>query len=180
MAADKEEALKAIRDANPKWPERLVRYAYEIMPTSYDYAYPAGSQQQAYAIADFKHRWMLWAISINVMPDDTPVPPKPLGTVDMLSGRMIQPTVQRNALSRGVVTQPVEYVAPMALSVIMRNGMWPPKKDSVGEKIWQVAERLKTELGSVPSVEDLVTACVTDGVTEGVESEYNRWIRYIA
>lgn len=180
MAFDRTEALKEVQKANPKWPLRLAKYAVEIMPTSYSYAYPQGSQQEAYAIADHKYRWTLWAISINILPDDTPLPPAPQGKVDMYSNRVERPVAQRSAVSRGALVQPVEFVPPPSLSVVMRNGVWPPKKDSNAEKIWQAAEQLRAANGRVPAQDELMQAVSEQGLAGEVTGEYPKWLKYIA
>jgi hypothetical protein len=98
----------------------------------------------------------------------------------MYSNRTERPVAQRSAVSRGVVAAPVDFVPPPSLSVVMRNGVWPPKKDSDAEKIWQAAEQFRATNNRVPAQEELMQAVSEQGLAGQVAGEYPRWIKYIA
>lgn len=174
---DKDEILEAIRDANPLWLPRLVNAAYQMMPTSYTYAFDEGSPQYDYAEADHLHNWTTWAVSIGVLPEDTEIPPAPAGTLDASKARRVSAPQVRGATQSAA---PAAYYMPAALSVAQRNGVWPPKKDSAGERIWQLCEQLKTSLARLPTVQEVQALEAAAALTESIPSEYQRWCKYVA
>lgn len=77
MLQKKEQAIEAIRAANPKWSDKHVRYAYEMMPSTAAVYFQEGTVEHAYHKALHAHNWTKWAVEMNLVPEDTPIPPAP-------------------------------------------------------------------------------------------------------
>lgn len=167
----KEEAIAAIAAANPKWSEKHVAYAYELMPTSTAIYYEKGTKQHQDAHAHWLHKWTRWAIEMGLMPDDTVIPPDP-GQPDSNFTR------RRNRLIEGPnpTTATGKSDAPKPPS---NSGVQAPREGTVGKKIWDVCDEVTIKHGREAKVEEVLEVAKSRGLNEGnTKTEFSRWRKF--
>lgn len=172
MPSRKEEALAAISAANPKWSTKHVSYAYEMMPTSNEAYYEKGTSQRDQARAYWLHKWTLWAIEMNIVPDDTPIPPAtpyPDGPSRRRSAPEPSPTTGASN-PRAIATKDPS---------VTQQGIVAPRVGTVGRKIWDICDEVTTQHGREAKVEEILEVARTRGLNEGnAKTEFSRWRKF--
>lgn len=169
-SSKKEEGLAAIAAANPKWSKRHVQYAHTLMPTSSAVYYEKGSKEYKQAHAHWLHRWTLWAIEMNLLPDDTPVPPETEHPPSINARRSRNTEFAAGGSPVAKITLP-----PTEKS----NDIKAPREGTVGKKIWDVCDEVTTHHGRQATVEEVLEIARTRGLNEGnTRTEFTRWRKF--
>lgn len=152
----KEAALAAIQAANPKWSPRHVRAVYEMMPSTNAMYWEKGSPERTYWELRHKHFWTKWAIEMNILPDDTPIPP--------LIDENYAPVATMNAVARAIANE----------ARVTQNGVREPRSGTIARKIWDMSAALKD-----PSVDAAVAEGERLGLNIGnVKTEFSNWRKF--
>src|SRR5262249_40951323 len=155
--------------ANPKWSARHVRYAYEMMPTSNASFYAKGTRERKYWEEYFMWEWTQWAIEMNLLPDDTQVPPKPDkdGSLVLVSRR------------RAAIPDSTNPVANMPVAPPGAPGRQAPKPGTVASRIWAIADQETARLGRQATIEEVLVVARTQNLNEGnTKTEFSSWRKY--
>lgn len=168
---DKNQALEALKAANPKWSEKHIRYAFELMPTSNEVYYAEGTPEHARARAAWWRRWTIWAIEMNIVPDDTPVPQG----ADEPEG----PNTRRRGSKLTNVPPTLGPLQPAKIPAVESNTVRAPKEGTMGKKIWDICDELTTKHGREAKVEEVTAMARERGLNEGnSRTEFSRWRKF--
>jgi len=119
----KDEAIAAIKAANPRWSENHCKLAYELMPTTTAWAYEKGTSDRLKAEQYFLSKWTKWAIEMNLMPEDTVIPDHP---VELPQARTTR-------------------VSGEPIKIVTQQGINAPKPGTMAKQIWdQVTNFLRS------------------------------------
>lgn len=162
---DRDQAIAAIKAANPKWSDRHVSYAYTLMPTSASYCFAEGTRERAQADAWFLFRWTKWAIEMNILPDDTPMPPEVAWPDGAISRRRL--AIVGGTDSRAPAAPPG---AP---------GRKMPTPGTIAARIWYIADEETKRLGRQATVDEVLAVARTQNLNEGnTRTEFSNWRKY--
>ena len=158
----KEEALAALKAANPKWSARHCRFAYQMMPTTIDWVYEKGTADREKAHQHWLSSWTAWAIEMNLLPEDTPIPEAPVALPSTNFERVNGVPVSR---------APTET----------KQGINAPRPGTMAKQIWDLSDELSIKHGrQVTSEEMVVAATAKDWNIGNVKTEYSRWRKFHA
>jgi hypothetical protein len=156
----KDEAVAALKTANPRWSDKHVAFAYELMPTSNAWAYEKGTADRDKAHKWWLSKWTVWAVEMNLLPEGTPIPDAPVALPPTQSTRV-----------NGV---PISRIPTEA-----KQGINAPRPGTRAKEIWDACTEQSTKLGrQVTADEIIVVATAKDWNIGNVRTEHSRWRKF--